>query len=99
MPPIAKLDLKYLSPVSEGSKEQTAFDQLVLPKQHKDIVYCLVDQHFRNKEARVSDNEEVDIIRGKGCFVFHQYELLTQLADSPYRKGPHSSSTRFPWSG
>ncbi|KAK4079966.1 hypothetical protein Trihar35433_1071 [Trichoderma harzianum] len=62
----AKLDLKYLSPVSEGSKEQTAFDQLVLPKQHKDIVYCLVDQHFRNKEARVSDNEEVDIIRGKG---------------------------------
>lgn len=65
---IAKLDLKYLSPVSEGSKEQTAFDQLVLPKQHKDIVYCLVDQHFRNKEARVSDNEEVDIIRGKGSF-------------------------------
>ncbi|UKZ77743.1 hypothetical protein TrVFT333_005468 [Trichoderma virens FT-333] len=62
----AKLDLKYLSPVSEGSKEQTAFDQLVLPKQHKDIVYCLVDQHFRNKEARVGDNEEVDIIRGKG---------------------------------
>ncbi|KAL7950497.1 hypothetical protein V8C42DRAFT_306686 [Trichoderma barbatum] len=62
----AKLDLKYLTPVSEGSKEQTAFDQLVLPKQHKDIVYCLVDQHFRNKEARVSDNEEVDIIRGKG---------------------------------
>ncbi|KAL7935954.1 hypothetical protein V8C35DRAFT_296461 [Trichoderma chlorosporum] len=62
----AQLDLKYLSPVSEGSKEQTAFDQLVLPKQHKDIVYCLVDQHFRNKEARVSDNEEVDIIRGKG---------------------------------
>ncbi|OTA08395.1 hypothetical protein A9Z42_0000760 [Trichoderma parareesei] len=61
-----KLDLKYLSPVSEGSKEQTAFDQLVLPKQHKNIVYCLVDQHFRNKEARVSDNEEVDIIRGKG---------------------------------
>lgn len=67
---IAKLDLKYLSPVSEGSKEQTAFDQLVLPKQHKDIVYCLVDQHFRNKEARVSDNEEVDIIRGKGIPLF-----------------------------
>ncbi|KAM0263545.1 hypothetical protein ACHAQJ_001164 [Trichoderma viride] len=62
----AKLDLKYLSPVDEGRSKKTAFDQLVLPTGHKDIVHCLVAQHFRDKAARVSDNEEVDIVRGKG---------------------------------
>ncbi|KAL7924422.1 hypothetical protein ACQKWADRAFT_286697 [Trichoderma austrokoningii] len=62
----AKLDLKYLTPVAEGLKKKTAFDQLVLPTGHKDIVHCLVAQHFRDKAARVSDNEEVDIVRGKG---------------------------------
>ncbi|KAL6904149.1 hypothetical protein GGI43DRAFT_399718 [Trichoderma evansii] len=62
----AKLDLKYLTPVDEGLKKKTAFDQLVLPTGHKDIVHCLVAQHFRDKAARVSDNEEVDIVRGKG---------------------------------
>jgi hypothetical protein len=67
---IAKLDLKYLSPVDEGRKKKTAFDQLVLPTGHKDIVHCLVAQHFRDKEARVSDNEEVDIVRGKGKSYF-----------------------------
>lgn len=63
---IAKLDLKYLNPADEGLKKKTAFDQLVLPTGHKDIVHCLVAQHFRDKAARVSDNEEVDIVRGKG---------------------------------
>ncbi|UKZ66317.1 uncharacterized protein TrAtP1_007492 [Trichoderma atroviride] len=62
----AKLDLKYLTPVDEVLKKKTAFDQLVLPTGHKDIVHCLVAQHFRDKAARVSDNEEVDIVRGKG---------------------------------
>ncbi|KAK6449544.1 hypothetical protein FP744_10005794 [Trichoderma asperellum] len=62
----AKLDLKYLTPVDEGLKKKTAFDQLVLPTGHKDIVHCLVAQHFRDKAARVGDNEEVDIVRGKG---------------------------------
>ncbi|RFU80455.1 aaa family atpase [Trichoderma arundinaceum] len=62
----AKLDLTYLTPVNVTQKDRTAFDQLVLPAGHKDIVHCLVAQHFRDKEARVSDNEEVDIVRGKG---------------------------------
>ncbi|KAM0457392.1 hypothetical protein ACHAO4_003191 [Trichoderma viride] len=56
-----KLDLKYLTAVDEVLKKKTAFDQLVLPTGHKDIVHCLVAQHFRDKAARVSDNEEVDI--------------------------------------
>ncbi|KAK0711879.1 hypothetical protein B0H67DRAFT_586485 [Lasiosphaeris hirsuta] len=63
----AKLDLKYLSPVTSGSKKhETAFDQLVLPTGHKDMVQCLIAQHFRDKEARIDENEEVDIVRGKG---------------------------------
>lgn len=67
---IAKLDLKYLTAVDEVLKKKTAFDQLVLPTGHKDIVHCLVAQHFRDKAARVSDNEEVDIVRGKGKLNF-----------------------------
>ncbi|KAK3357819.1 hypothetical protein B0T25DRAFT_170507 [Lasiosphaeria hispida] len=63
----AKLDLKYLSPVTSGSKNhETAFDQLVLPTGHKDMVQCLIAQHFRDREARIDENEEVDIVRGKG---------------------------------
>ncbi|KAH6608459.1 aaa family atpase [Trichoderma cornu-damae] len=62
----AKLDLTYLTPVNAEQKDKTAFDQLVLPAGHKDIVHCLVAQHFRDKEARVSEKEELDIVRGKG---------------------------------
>jgi len=63
----AKLDLKYMTSISSGTKKkETAFDQLVLPEGHKTMVQCLISQHFRDKDARVNDNEEVDIVRGKG---------------------------------
>lgn len=50
-------------------KRQTAFDQLVLPKGHKEMVLSLIAQHFRDKESASKESKEtqqVDIVRGKG---------------------------------
>lgn len=52
--------------VDDLPKRETAFDQLVLPEKHKDIVVSLVAQHYRDKESAAKDYEQVDIVRGKG---------------------------------
>lgn len=44
-------------------RPETAFDQLVLPKGHKEMVLSLIAQHFRNK---VSASDQRDIVQGKG---------------------------------
>ena len=46
--------------------DKNGFDQLVLPKGHKDMVKCLIRQHFREKESKLADKDEMDIVRGKG---------------------------------
>ncbi|THV50081.1 hypothetical protein BGAL_0166g00230 [Botrytis galanthina] len=46
--------------------DKDGFDQLVLPKGHKDMVKCLIRQHFREKESNLADKDEMDIVRGKG---------------------------------
>lgn len=75
---VAQLDLSYLSEVpasgidsaqadddvNEGS--HGAFAQLVLPKGHKEMVLSLISQHFRNKQSPESNDENLDIVRGKG---------------------------------
>jgi hypothetical protein len=75
------LDLTYLKPVdtpttgdgekrnketSEGEKLKTPFDQLVIPDEHKRMVLSLIAQHFRDKESASSDDDQADIVRGKG---------------------------------
>ncbi|KAH6847754.1 hypothetical protein B0I37DRAFT_375764 [Chaetomium sp. MPI-CAGE-AT-0009] len=45
-------------------RREDAFDQLVLPPGHKDMVKSLITQHFRDKES--GDREQTDIVRGKG---------------------------------
>lgn len=47
-------------------EDQDGFDQLVLPDGHKDMVKSLIKQHFREKESKSADKEQVDIVRGKG---------------------------------
>jgi hypothetical protein len=44
----------------------TAFDQLVLPPGHKDMVLSLIAQHFRDKESK--EKQQFDIVAGKGRF-------------------------------
>ena len=45
---------------------EASFDQLVLPKGHKEMVLSLVAQHFRNKETAATVRDQFDIVRGKG---------------------------------
>lgn len=75
---VAKLDLDCMSPVRapENATAQMdddfeeggpgAFGQLVLPDGHKKMVLSLISQHFRNKESQESNDNHLDIVRGKG---------------------------------
>ncbi|KAK1530754.1 uncharacterized protein CCOS01_05857 [Colletotrichum costaricense] len=71
----AQLDLTYLKGENEDSRTSAldAFERLVLPEGHKEMVKSLVTQHFRDKKARekmVDRNPHADassdLIRGKG---------------------------------
>ncbi|KAK5651408.1 hypothetical protein OQA88_12496 [Cercophora sp. LCS_1] len=45
---------------------ETAFDQLVMEENQKNVILSLIAQHFRDKESATTANEQVDIVRGKG---------------------------------
>ncbi|KAM0129434.1 hypothetical protein ACHAO1_008445 [Botrytis cinerea] len=61
----SKLNLGDITEVRRVD-DKNGFDQLVLPKGHKDMVKCLIRQHFREKESKLADKDEMDIVRGKG---------------------------------
>lgn len=48
------------------AEQVTTFDQLVLPRNHKEIVLSLVAQHFQDKSSGNTELEETDIVKGKG---------------------------------
>ncbi|RSL86169.1 hypothetical protein CEP51_002958 [Fusarium floridanum] len=48
------------------ASQPTAFDRLVLPEGHKPMILSLIAQHFRDKESKGAQTEQVDIVRGKG---------------------------------
>ena len=74
-------------PVKRGA----AFDQLVLPPGHKDMVLSLIAQHFRDKESAARSAEQVDIVRGKGATC----PIAKSTSDShSHREGPDSPPTR-----
>ena len=54
------------NPEIKKKKRDTAFEQLVLPRGHKDMLRSLISQHFRDKKSEAADNEQRDIVRGKG---------------------------------
>ncbi|PON27686.1 hypothetical protein TGAM01_v203453 [Trichoderma gamsii] len=66
--PIECLDLFYAAENGETAFERkdTAFGRLVLEDGHKKMIVSLITQHFRDKEVKGSQTEQVDIIRGKG---------------------------------
>lgn len=78
----------------KDEKSKTAFERLVLPDGHKTIMQSLVAQHYRNKDTAKGQNEQTDIVRGKG---------ISELLQSPngylspnimHREGPDTSP---PW--
>ncbi|KAK8079023.1 hypothetical protein PG994_002830 [Apiospora phragmitis] len=54
-----------------------AFDQLVLPAGHKQMVKSLIAQHLRGKRETTEDDDYSDIIRGKGERLPRNLEILT----------------------
>lgn len=78
---LAKLDLAYLREESEENRSSimNAFDRLVLPDGHKEMVKSLVTQHFRDKRGRgksanskTDTDVKIELIQGKGT----QYPLI-----------------------
>ena len=111
----AQLDLTYLTDVRpsgyedaaggdshEGGELRTAFDRLVLPDGHKDVILSLVTQHFRDKKSAKNEGDYADIVRGKGttyCPPTHtpRMNAWSFRADFPFhtnRKGADLASSR-----
>lgn len=62
---LAVLDLDKITEVATLG-DADGFDQLVLPSGHKDMVKSLIRQHLRDKNSGPADNDQMDIVRGKG---------------------------------
>ncbi|EXL90487.1 hypothetical protein NOF04DRAFT_20586 [Fusarium oxysporum II5] len=61
----AVVDINNITELPESTSE--AWKSLVLPGGHKEMVYSLVQSHFRSKNLGVAEAEmQADLIRGKG---------------------------------
>lgn len=48
-----------------------------MDEKHKGMIISLISQHFRDKGSATSQQEQVDIVRGKGSRIWHLvYELM-----------------------
>lgn len=46
--------------------DANGFDRLVLPGYHKEMIRGLVMQHFQDKQDTYLEDEQIDLVRGKG---------------------------------
>ncbi|KAL6691496.1 hypothetical protein J3F84DRAFT_164259 [Trichoderma pleuroticola] len=51
---------------SSNKKPKTAFDRLVIEKEHRSMIVSLVAQHFRDKKSSSGQQQQFDIVKGKG---------------------------------
>lgn len=79
---------------SGNKKPKTAFDRLVIEKEHRSMIVSLVAQHFRDKKSSSGQQQQFDIVKGKGIFEENSYEK--QQIDTFYRKGINFASSRCP---
>ena len=62
---LAVIDVNNVKKVPETQQE--GWKSLVLPRGHKEMVYSLVQAHFRNRgRVGVEDESQADLVRGKG---------------------------------
>ncbi|KAL7941801.1 hypothetical protein V8C42DRAFT_333749 [Trichoderma barbatum] len=50
----------------DNKKPKTAFDRLVIEKEHRSMIVSLVAQHFRDKKSSSGQQQQFDIVKGKG---------------------------------
>lgn len=70
IPIAAQLDLAHLKYDNKDDRKsiETAFNRLVLPDGHKEMVEALVTQHFQGRTVAPIHGVQPDLIRGKGRF-------------------------------
>lgn len=54
-----------------NKKQKTAFDSLVIKKEHRSMIVSLVAQHFRDKKSTSGHQQQFDIVKGKGIYLRH----------------------------
>lgn len=88
-------DAKEMDKKKEPS-EITAFDRLVLPEGHKPMIVSLIAQHFRDKESKGAQTEQIDIVRGKGrgSYLFQSFKLTETARERLDSTAPRSSWCR-----
>ncbi|KAL7933939.1 hypothetical protein V8C35DRAFT_302826 [Trichoderma chlorosporum] len=52
--------------INDKTKPKTAFDRLVIEKEHRSMIVSLVAQHFRDKKSSSKQQQQFDIVKGKG---------------------------------
>ncbi|KAJ8122709.1 hypothetical protein O1611_g9776 [Lasiodiplodia mahajangana] len=64
----AQLDLTFLKYENADARNsaRSAFERLELPGSHRQMVKSLVTQHFRDRQAMIAQNDQTDLVRGKG---------------------------------
>ncbi|PTB58279.1 hypothetical protein M431DRAFT_479776 [Trichoderma harzianum CBS 226.95] len=50
---------------TDNKKPKTAFDRLVIEKEHRSMIVSLVAQHFRDKKSSSGQQQQFDIVKGK----------------------------------
>ncbi|KAH8810789.1 hypothetical protein F5884DRAFT_260292 [Xylogone sp. PMI_703] len=64
--PLTTRDDNKQSNQANRKKPLTAFDRLVLEDGHQSMIISLITQHFRDKNSKAGQGEQVDIVKGKG---------------------------------
>lgn len=58
----------------DNKKPKTAFDRLVIEKEHRSMIVSLVAQHFRDKKSSSGQQQQFDIVKGKGNFQVNPHD-------------------------
>lgn len=82
--------------ITDNKKPKTAFDRLVIEKEHRSMIVSLVAQHFRDKKSSSGQQQQFDIVKGKGILQMNAYDR--QQSDIFYRKGINFASSWRSWS-
>lgn len=82
---------------NDQKKPRTAFDRLVIEKEHRSMIVSLVAQHFRDKKSSSGQQQQFDIVKGKGILQANSYDR--EKTDAFYREGTHFASSWRAWSG
>lgn len=98
----AVVDINGIKRVPPPTRD--TWESLILPRGHKDMVYSLVQSHFRDRQQSRGDSEvQADLVRGKGEILINRNQsswqaLLIIMPVRFCREGLDYSTTWRSWS-